>query len=188
MCAAETSIVSRRYRFTNKNARGRSNGVFQHLRTGPLRLCIWDSEADVFTFFCHSFILIRMRDDETLKRENPDLYRIAREKGTEPPFTGRYVDAKNDGMYHCAVCNAPLFSSDTKFDSGSGWPSFTDPAFKKAVTLHEDASHSMTRTEVRCAKCDAHLGHVFNDGPVKGGKVCDRYCVNSISLELKPYD
>ncbi len=127
-----------------------------------------------------------MKNDEQLKNESPELYKVAREGGTEAPFTGKYVNEKSGGMYHCAVCDAPLFSSDTKFDSGTGWPSFTDPAVKEAVTLHEDDTHGMRRTEVKCANCGAHLGHVFPDGPKKEGKVCDRYCINSVSLELKP--
>ena len=124
-------------------------------------------------------------DDNTLRERNPELYKVAREGATEPAFTGDYVHANEDGMYHCAVCGAPLFSSTTKFDSGSGWPSFTDPLFKEAVTLHTDENFGMTRTEVRCAQCDAHLGHVFPDGPEKNNQKCDRYCINSISLELK---
>lgn len=124
-------------------------------------------------------------NDETLKQENPELFRVAREGGTEAPFTGKYVETKESGMYHCAVCGAPLFSSTTKFDSGTGWPSFTDPAVQNAVTLVEDTSHGMRRVEVRCAVCDAHLGHVFPDGPQKEGKACDRYCINSVSLELR---
>lgn len=127
-----------------------------------------------------------MKNDEQLKQENPELYRVAREGGTERPFAGKYVNEKSSGMYHCAVCGAPLFSSDTKFESGTGWPSFTDPAVKESVTLHEDDTQGMKRTEVRCANCGAHLGHVFPDGPEKNGKVCDRYCINSVSLELKP--
>ncbi len=126
-----------------------------------------------------------MKNDEELKRENPELYRVAREGATEAPFTGEYVHTKEDGMYHCAVCDAPLFSSLTKFDSGTGWPSFTDPANQGAVTLLDDNSHGMRRTEVRCKNCGAHLGHVFPDGPEKNGKVCDRYCINSVSLNLK---
>lgn len=126
-----------------------------------------------------------MKDDHALKIENPNLYRIAREGGTEPAFQGKYVGTETPGTYHCAVCGAALFSSDTKFESGTGWPSFTDPAIKNAVTLHTDESHGMVRTEVRCAQCDAHLGHVFNDGPVQNGKTCDRFCINSISLDLR---
>ncbi|NCN52311.1 peptide-methionine (R)-S-oxide reductase MsrB [Candidatus Parcubacteria bacterium] len=127
-----------------------------------------------------------MKSDDELKNENPELYRVARESGTEAPFKGKYVDEKADGMYHCAVCNASLFSSDTKFESNSGWPSFTDPANREAVTLHEDTSGGMSRVEVRCKNCGAHLGHVFSDGPEKDGKTCDRFCINSVSLELKP--
>jgi peptide-methionine (R)-S-oxide reductase len=126
-----------------------------------------------------------MKSDSELEAENPLLYKVAREKGTEAPFSGEYVGEKREGMYHCAVCEAPLFPSTAKFESGTGWPSFTDPAVSSAVTLHEDTSHGMRRTEVRCAACGAHLGHVFNDGPEKNGKVCDRYCINSVSLELK---
>lgn len=126
-----------------------------------------------------------MKTDEQLQKENPELYKVAREGGTERPFSGKYVNEKADGMYHCAVCDAPLFSADTKFDSKSGWPSFTDPVNREAVTLHDDTSHGMRRTEVRCKHCDAHLGHVFPDGPKKDGKTCDRYCINSVSLELK---
>jgi len=122
--------------------------------------------------------------DELLRKENPGLYRIAREGGTEPAFTGEYVYTKDDGMYHCAVCGSPLFSSDTKFESGSGWPSFTEPAIKDAVELVDDTSLGIHRTEVRCATCDAHLGHVFPDGPTQNGKTCDRFCINSISLNL----
>ena len=126
-----------------------------------------------------------MIDDRILKEENPELYKVAREGGTEAPFSGEYVHTKEEGVYHCAVCGAELFSSQTKFDSGTGWPSFTDPANTEAITLHEDTAHGMSRTEVRCKNCGAHLGHVFPDGPQKEGKVCDRYCINSISLDLK---
>lgn len=126
-----------------------------------------------------------MKNDEQLKTDNPELYKVARESGTEAPFTGKYVHEKKDGMYHCAVCGTLLFSSETKFDSGTGWPSFTDPAVKEAVILGSDDSHGMRRTEVKCAHCGAHLGHVFPDGPKKDGKTCDRYCINSVSLELK---
>ncbi len=126
-----------------------------------------------------------MKTDDELQQQDPELYRVAREKGTEAPFSGTYVHEKKRGMYHCAVCDAPLFSSETKFESNTGWPSFTDPAFANAVTIHTDESHGMVRTEVRCAHCGAHLGHVFPDGPQKAGKVCDRYCINSVSLTLK---
>jgi len=129
-----------------------------------------------------------MKTDEDLAKHNPELYRVARQGGTESPFTGKYIDEKSNGMYHCAVCGAELFSSETKFESGSGWPSFTDPAGLHAVELVADVSLGMRRTEVRCKKCGAHLGHVFQDGPVKSGKTCDRYCINSVSLELKKSD
>ncbi|MCA9364108.1 peptide-methionine (R)-S-oxide reductase MsrB [Candidatus Kaiserbacteria bacterium] len=126
-----------------------------------------------------------MKSDDELKRDHPELYKVAREGGTEAPFIGEYVNEHTDGMYHCAVCDAPLFSSTAKFDSKTGWPSFTDPENAAAVTLHDDDSHGMRRTEVRCAKCSAHLGHVFPDGPEKNGTTCDRYCINSVSLTLK---
>lgn len=130
------------------------------------------------------------KTDEQLKQERPELYRIAREQGTEAPFSSEYLTLDADGVFHCAVCGAPLFSSATKYDSGSGWPSFTAPVSPDAVVLHEDVSHGMVRTEVRCATCDAHLGHVFPDGPVtaEAGSVSvhrsDRYCINGISLDL----
>lgn len=126
-----------------------------------------------------------MKTDKELQEQHHELYTVARKGGTEAPFQGKYVDTKDDGMYHCAVCDAPLFSSETKFHSGTGWPSFTDPANTDAVELKEDTSHGMRRTEVLCKKCGAHLGHVFPDGPEKNGKVCDRYCINSVSLDLK---
>lgn len=129
-----------------------------------------------------------MKSDAELKQTDPELYRVARNGGTEVPFTGKYVSEKADGMYHCAVCGAPLFSSETKFESGTGWPSFTDPANTEAVELREDSAFGMRRTEVLCKNCGAHLGHVFPDGPKREGKVCDRYCINSVSLELKKND
>lgn len=121
-----------------------------------------------------------MKKDQEL---SPELHRVAREKGTEAPFTGKYWDSHEKGMYRCAICGTELFSSDTKFDSGTGWPSFTEPANLKNVELKEDQSQGMRRTEVLCKKCGAHLGHVFDDGPEeKGGK---RYCINSVCLELE---
>src|SRR5271154_4186525 len=118
-----------------------------------------------------------MKKDEEL---SPELRRVAREGGTEAPFTGAYVNNHEKGMYKCAICGTELFSSDTKFDSGTGWPSFTDPANLGNVELHADRSLFMRRTEVTCATCGGHLGHVFNDGP----DGCDRYCINSAALKL----
>ena len=121
-----------------------------------------------------------MKKDEEL---SPELKKVAREKGTEAPFTGKYVTEHSKGMYKCAICGNELFSSDTKFDSGTGWPSFTEPANLKNVELREDNEYGMKRTEVVCKNCGAHLGHVFDDGPKeKGGK---RYCINSVCLELE---
>jgi peptide-methionine (R)-S-oxide reductase len=119
---------------------------------------------------------------EWQERLTPEQYDILRRKGTERPFTGRYVDEKTPGMYRCAGCGSELFSSDTKFESGTGWPSFTEPADQANVVLHEDRSHGMVRTEVTCKRCGGHLGHVFPDGPRdRGGQ---RYCINSCALEL----
>ena len=113
----------------------------------------------------------------------PEQYRIVREKGTETPFTGKYLDNKEDGTYTCVACGQELFASGTKFDSGSGWPSFTDPVNREHVKLNIDSSLGMQRVEVTCANCGAHLGHVFPDGPAdKGGQ---RYCINSMSLDFK---
>jgi peptide-methionine (R)-S-oxide reductase len=125
---------------------------------------------------------IEKTDEQWRQELAPNAYDVLRHKGTERPFTGDYVHTKADGIYRCAGCGAELFSSDTKFDSGTGWPSFTDPANRANVELHEDRSLFMRRTEVTCANCGGHLGHVFNDGP----DGCDRYCINSVALNLDP--
>ena len=122
-------------------------------------------------------------DDDNLwkKKLTPQQFEITRRGGTERPFTGHYLDNKDDGIYSCICCGAKLFDSNTKYNSHTGWPSFTDPYDNKAIKSLTDNSHFMTRTEVRCSKCDSHLGHVFPDGPSESGL---RYCINSISLNF----
>lgn len=122
-----------------------------------------------------------IKNNDQWRRELPsDLYQIAREKGTERPFSGKYYTDKRPGQYLCACCGEALFDAATKYDSGSGWPSFYKPNQPDAIAEHQDASHGMHRTEVTCARCDAHLGHVFPDGPKPTGL---RYCINSLSLK-----
>jgi peptide-methionine (R)-S-oxide reductase len=122
-----------------------------------------------------------MNEEEYKKKLTPEQYAVLREKGTEAPFSGKYVHEKTEGMYKCAACGAQLFSSDTKFDSGTGWPSF-DQALPGATKLVPDDSHGMHRIEVVCANCGSHLGHIFDDGPTESGK---RYCINSVCLDLE---
>jgi peptide-methionine (R)-S-oxide reductase len=124
------------------------------------------------------------KTDEEWRRElTPEQYRVLRQKGTDRPFTGEYVSAKDRGAYRCAGCGAELFRSETKFDSGTGWPSFTEPAAGEAVETADDSSHGMQRVEVLCGACGGHLGHVFPDGPAPTGL---RYCINSVALRLDP--
>jgi peptide-methionine (R)-S-oxide reductase len=125
---------------------------------------------------------IEKTDAQWREELTPEQYAVLRRQATEAPFTGKYALTKDEGMFKCAGCGAELFSSDTKFDSGSGWPSFTEPSVAEAVELREDNSHGMSRTEVACARCGGHLGHVFDDGPRDAGGM--RYCINSCALDL----
>ena len=126
---------------------------------------------------------VRKSEEDWAKELTPEQYEVMRRHGTEPPFTGKYTYSKEHGTYRCAACGAELFSSDTKFDSGTGWPSFTDPAVAEAVETRTDRKFGMVRTEVLCRNCGGHLGHVFPDGPGDSGL---RYCINGCALKLEP--
>ena len=129
---------------------------------------------------------MKLTDAEWREKLTPEQYRILREHGTERAFTGKYEKNKAEGEYVCAACGQPLFESEDKYDSRSGWPSFTRPAEPNAVEEHTDMSHGMARTEVVCSRCEGHLGHVFPDGPREQGGL--RYCINSAALDFKPED
>ena len=126
--------------------------------------------------------ILTLSETEWRRRLTPEQYHVLREAGTERAFSGRYTDNKTDGIYRCAACHLDLFDSADKYDSGSGWPSFTRPIAEDRVSNHSDTSHGMVRTETRCARCDGHLGHVFPDGPPPTGL---RYCMNSVSLDFR---
>jgi peptide-methionine (R)-S-oxide reductase len=128
---------------------------------------------------------VEKTDDEWKTELTPEQFQVMRRAGTERAFSGKYWDCHDDGIYRCAACGAELFDANTKFESGTGWPSFTEPLVAEAVELVSDTTHGMVRTEVRCRRCGSHLGHVFDDGPRPTGQ---RFCMNSAALELAPRD
>jgi peptide-methionine (R)-S-oxide reductase len=127
---------------------------------------------------------VKLTEEQWREKLTPEQFDVLRRQGTERAFSGAYWNVKDDGIYRCAGCGAELFDSSTKFDSGTGWPSFTEPATAASVELKDDHSHGMVRTEVTCRNCGSHLGHVFSDGPREAGG--QRYCINSLSLQLEP--
>lgn len=128
---------------------------------------------------------LEISEEEWKNHLSKEQYHVLREKGTEPPFTGKYYRFDKEGIYHCGACDYPLFRSNAKFDSGCGWPSFFEPITEESIRYHHDKSHNMDRIEIVCPRCGSHLGHVFDDGPQPTGK---RYCVNSLSLEFREGD